>query len=204
MNLQSLSTPQCCIRRARRTAVVPARWEYDYQSGRRYRATLARALHRHLPPCLLAASWWALLAWSALLLPRKLRPIRLRTSLMIVQVFAACLGRCRVANPVGRVVARTTEFFSEIGVSEIQGGIVSPVVPKALPLHRHCHRRGKPTFVSTAGVADGAGDLRCLARRSISARRRTTASEACDSFSAPRGTEAAFSRSRPMVMDISE
>ena len=40
-NLQSLSTPQCCIRRARRTAVVPARWECDSQRGRRYRATLA-------------------------------------------------------------------------------------------------------------------------------------------------------------------
>ena len=121
---------------------------------------------------------------------------------MILLVFVACLGCCRMTNPVGRIVARTTEFFSRVGVSDIQESIVIAVVPKALPLHRHYHGRGIPTFKSSAGVADDAGDLPCLASSSISARRRTTTSGNSDSFSAPRGTEEAFSSSRPMVMDI--
>ena len=115
---------------------------FDSQRGRRYRATLALALRRHPPPCLLVRAWWALSARSALLLLWKLRPIHHRTSLMIIQVFLACLGCCRVVNPVGRVVARTTEFFFSRGwwkrdpgghglPSRPQGASVSSALPSA-------------------------------------------------------------------------
>ena len=43
---------------------------------------------------------------------------------MILLGYVGCLVWCRMTNPVGRVVARTTEFFSRVDVSDIQESTV--------------------------------------------------------------------------------